>query len=303
MEGAIDCFGETGEASVNVSGGTPGYTYSWSTGATSASISGLVEGTYSVTVTDSKGCVDSAQVSLVEPVALMISTTSLDVTCNGDTDGFASASASGGTPGYSYNWSTGANTASISGLVAGTYGVTVTDANGCQDSSEVIVNEPPVLVLTPSMDDVECNGEASGSASVSVSGGTPGYTYSWSTGATTASVADLAVGTYGVTVTDANGCKDSTQVMIDEPTNLVVNASTTDVECNGEASGTATASVGGGTPGYSYSWSTGATTASVADLAAGSYGVTVTDANGCQDSTQVMINEPNNLVVNAINLS
>src|SRR5206468_1497970 len=123
----------------------------------------------------------------------------------------------GGTPAYSYSWNTGATTASINSLVAGTYSVTVTDAHSCTASCSYTVTEPSALSVSCSKTDVSCNGGSNGSAAVAASGGTQPYNYSWSNGGTTSSIGALVAGTYSVTVSDNHGCTGSCFVTITQP--------------------------------------------------------------------------------------
>ena len=148
--------------------------------------------------------------------------------------------------------------ASITGLAAGTYTVTATDANGCTATASVTVGEPTAVEVATVAVNAACNGEASGSAPATAQGGTPGYTYAWSNGDSGASITGLAAGTYTVTATDANGCTATASVTVGEPTAVEVATVAVDAACNGDASGSATATASGGTPGYSYTWSNGA---------------------------------------------
>jgi SprB repeat len=224
-------------------------------------------------------------------------TSSSNVSCNGGSNGSATVSASGGTLGYTYSWSpAGGTAATASGLVAGAYTVTVTDANLFTQTATVTITEPPVLAAAISdSTNVSCNGGSNGSATVSVSGGTAGYTYSWSpSGGTAATASGLAAGTYTVIVTDANTCNTTASVIIKEPARLTASISdSTNISCNGGTNGSATVSVSGGTPGYTYSWSpSGGAAATASGLAAGTYTVTVTDANTCNATAAVIIKEP-----------
>ncbi|UTW67775.1 T9SS type A sorting domain-containing protein [bacterium SCSIO 12643] len=301
VDSNISCNGLTdGGATASATGGTTAYTYTWSNGATIASITGIAVGTYSVTVTDANGCTDSSSINITQPTTLTAaSVVDSNVTCNGFSNGGSTVSATGGTTPYSYNWSNTASTASITGVVANTYSVTVTDANGCTSTSSATITEPAALVAASVADsNATCNGLSNGGATASATGGTGAYSYMWNNAATTASITGVIAGTYSVTVTDANGCTDSTSVIITEPAALV--ASTVvdnNVSCNGLADGAATASATGGTGTYTYTWSTGATTATVTGLAAGTYSVTIVDANGCSANTSITITEPAALVV------
>ena len=284
-----------GGATASATGGTPPYTYAWSNSATTASITGVLAGTYTVTITDANGCSASNSGTVTEPTALTASSiVDSNAACNGFANGGATASATGGTPPYTYAWSNSATTASITGVTAGTYTVTITDANGCSDNSSVTVTEPTVMSASVVIDsNATCNGLANGGATASATGGTPPYTYAWSNLATTISITGVLAGTYTVTVTDANGCSASNSGTITEPSALMVSSVVdSNVSCNGFANGGATASATGGTPPYTYAWSNGATTASITGVLAGTYTVTITDANGCSGNTLVTITEP-----------
>ncbi|MCC7223750.1 MAG: DUF11 domain-containing protein, partial [Chitinophagales bacterium] len=288
--------GADGTATATASGNTGAVTYLWSNGATTASISSLAVGTYSVTITETPTCTAVASYTVTEPSAALDATCSkTDVTTNGGADGTASVSASGGTSPYTYLWNTGATTASISGLTAGTYSVTVTDANGCTDECTTTVQEPGCnLTASASGTNVLCTGGADGTASATASGNLGAVTYLWSNGATTQNVNSLAAGTYSVTITETPTCTAVASYTVTEPSAaLDATCSKTDVTTNGGADGTASVSASGGTSPYTYLWNTGATTASISGLTAGTYSVTVTDANGCSDACTTVINAPN----------
>ncbi|TXK73429.1 T9SS type A sorting domain-containing protein [Mesonia sp. K4-1] len=302
----IACNGSaTGSLTVTPSSGVAPYTYLWDDGTaqTTATASGLSAGTYEVTVTDDNGCTANANATITEPTALVAaSVVDANISCNGGTNGVATASAIGGTAPYTYLWSNSATTASLSGVAAGTYSVTITDANGCTDTSNVTITEPTALVAASVVDtNISCNAGADGSATGSATGGTAPYTYLWSNAATTASIVGIAAGTYNVTITDANGCTDTSSVTITEPAPLVASGVVdANVTCNARNEGAATASATGGTAPYTYLWSNAETTASITGLAAGTYNVTITDANGCTDASSVTITEPAPLVASGV---
>ncbi|WP_026755756.1 T9SS type A sorting domain-containing protein [Sediminibacter sp. Hel_I_10] len=312
--------GTTGAANVNVAtGGAGGYTYNWTPGNPigdgTTSVTGLSAGTWTCTVTDANGCTASQSFTVTQPAeALNLTPASqTNIACNGGTTGAATVNvATGGAGGYTYNWTpgnpTGDGTTSVTGLSAGTWTCTVTDANGCTASQSFTVTQPAAaLNLTPaSQTNIACNGGTTGAATVNVAtGGAGGYTYNWTpgnpTGDGTTSVLGLSAGTWTCTVTDANGCTASQSFTVTQPTilsaNTVVDANAT---CNGATDGAATASATGGTAPYTYSWSNAATTASIVGVAAGTYDVTITDANGCTDTASVTITEPVALVASAV---
>ena len=301
VSGNVSCnSGNDGAATVNVSGGTAPYTYLWNNAATTASIAGVAAGTYDVTVTDANGCTATASVTVTQPTALSANAVSGNVSCNGGNDGAATVNVSGGTTPYTYLWNNAATSASIAGVAAGTYNVTVTDANGCTATASVTVTQPTALSANAVSGNVSCNGGNDGAGTVNVSGGTAPYTYLWSNAATTASIAGVAAGTYNVTVTDANGCTATASVTVTQPTALSSNAVSTNVSCNSGNDGAATVSVSGGTAPYTYLWNNAATTASIAGVAAGTYNVTVTDANGCTANASVTITQPTVLIAGGV---
>lgn len=288
------CAGDCdGQATASGSGGTSPYTFMWNNGQMTQSVSNLCAGSYSVTVTDANGCSDIATV-VINPGGTVTATADVvqHETCAGACDGVAIAIGSGGLVPYSFQWSNGSTNSSISGLCPGSYTVTVSDANGCSDVDGVTINIGGTVIASASVDQHEsCTGSCDGQATASGSGGTVPYSYSWSTGATGATVSGLCPGTYGVTVTDALGCIDFASVTINAGVSVVASVVVDQHEsCDGACDGQATASGSGGTAPYSYSWSSGATGATVSGLCSGTYEVIVTDASGCLDIASVIIN-------------
>src|SRR5690606_35400810 len=265
----------TGEINLVVEGGITPYTYLWNTGETTATISGLMAGTYSVDITDANGCVLNLEFEITQPDALVATdaTTQSNVTCNGTATGEATIDVAGGVMPYTYLWNDGQTTATATGLVVGTYTVDVTDANGCSLTQVFTITEPELLTGTPSQIDVLCNGNNTGEASVIVSGGTMPYEYLWSDGQTTATATQLVAGDYSVLVTDANGCSITQDYTIDEPELLTVTIDSTNITCFNAANGTATAIVAGGVLPYQYAWSNGETTDMIENLTPGAYTV------------------------------
>ncbi len=289
----ISCFGETdGSIDLVVTGGTQPYSYSWSNGSTTEDLSGLLQNSYSVTVTDANGCVTNASANIVEPGLLAVNNTGTDASCNGGADGTVTANLTGGTSPFTYIWSNGGTTATITGLSAGFYAVTVIDDNQCDAYGVYTVGQPTAVAVAWSTTDASCNGFSDGAIDITVSGGTPGYSYSWSTGTTTEDVSGLAAGSYTVTATDANGCTAEANITVGEPTLIVISKTITDVDCNGASTGAISIVVVGGVPGYNFAWSHGPITKDVGGLAAGTYDLTITDTTGCVMTGSYTVGEP-----------
>ena len=289
----VTCAGQaTGSINTTVSNGTMPYTFSWSNAATTQNLTGLVAGTYTVTVTDQTGTTGTATATVTEPQPLVANTVAVDVTCNGANDGSVTATVTGGVTPYFYIWNTGQSTPSITGLGSGTYSVTVTDANGCTTTKFGIVNEPTALNVIVTAIDVSCGGTNDGSANGFATGGTAPYTYVWSSGQTTSNISNLAPGTYTLTATDANGCTATGSGTVNQTTGLTLNLTSTDISCNGAADGSITSNVSGGNAPYTYVWSNGMSMANLTNLSAGTYTLTVSDALGCSSSGSATITEP-----------
>ncbi|MEO0775300.1 MAG: SdrD B-like domain-containing protein [Bacteroidota bacterium] len=270
--------------------GVPGYTYAWSSGQTTAQATGLGVGTYTVTVTDTQGCTATATGTVeLHPEGIWLMTSAI-AACEGSNSGVAIVSAMLGTEPYSYLWDDGQTTKEATGLAPGSYTVTVTDALGCQATATVDVPAGPAISLFTTASFETCTGSQDATATVIASNGTPPYTYLWSDGQTTDIAVGLSVGTYGVTVTDANGCSaEASQTVELSPEGLWIMTSSTDADC-GENNGTAYVGVMTGVPPYTYLWSNGAMVPDPTGLAAGTYTVTVTDSNGCTAEGSVTVN-------------
>ncbi len=303
----VNCFGGSdGSATVTMTGGSSPFTYAWSTTPvqTTTTASGLTTGSYTITIIDKYGCINISPVQILQPTPLSAVATPNDASCFGSSNGTASVTAYGGTPIYLYNWSNGYTGMNASGLSAGPYIVTVTDANGCSKIDTVTVATPSQLAATVSnFNNVTCNGLSNGTANISVTGGTPGYSYSWSSGVSTSSVATgLSAGMYTVTVSDSEGCFATTFVTITQPPPLNITTSSTNATCFGTSSGTGTVTASGGTPGYTYAWSPfGGTNSTAGNLPAGTYNVTVTDFGGCQIVGLTLIGQPQPLIITVAN--
>ena len=297
------CFGSAnGTATAQGSNTIGAYSYSWlPSGANTTTANGLLAGKHFVTVTDGRGCIQTDSVVVGQPSAIQLTTDSSATLCNGAADGKASVIANGGMTGYTYLWNpSGGNDSVATNLSAGNYSVTVTDANGCTQTSSVNIPQPTVLSLPMNATQPLCNGGNNGSATVNASGGIPGYNYSWAPSGGNNSIANnLSQGNYIVTITDANGCSSTNSVIVNQPSALVVATGTTPANCNA-ADGTATVNVIGGTPGYSYLWTPGnINTANVPNLIAGVYTIKITDNNGCTSTATANVASLGGPVINA----
>jgi gliding motility-associated-like protein len=292
-----------GSISISPSGGTPGYTFSWSNGATSQNVTGLCAGTYTVQLTDANGCTDTSSFTITQPPVLTVVVSSTNVNCNSACDGTGTATPSGGTGPYSYSWTPGnIVTPTIVGLCPGNYICYITDANGCTISDTITITEPPPLTASLVQTNAMCFGACNGTATVTPGGGTPGYTFSWTTtpSQNTATATGLCAGQYNCYVTDANGCVTIQVVNITQPQQILPNVTTNNASCNSMCNGTATATPSGGSGGpYTYSWMPGGqTTQTATGLCAGNYTVTVTDNNGCTGQQILTITEPTPISAN-----
>jgi len=305
---SIDCGQNNGSASVMVNGGTPGYTYMWNNGATTQDISGVSAGTYTVTATDANGCtvVSSTMINDNNTLAVGPVNTS-DPTTAGGTDGSIDIEVTGGTGPYTYMWSNGATTQDISGLSAGCYTVTITDAVGCSITSTHCVNDPDMLNIEVTTTDNGCMGNNMGTATATPTDGTSPYTYMWSTQTgfplgTTQTITGLTNGTYLVTVTDANGVQGTGTGVVTGSGGVSSSATVVNISCNGANDGSAMANGIGGAPGlngYQYNWSNGAMTQNISNLAPGDYTVTVSDLEGCTSTSTITVIEPSSITVSS----
>lgn len=295
-----------GDINTGVSGGNGPFSYQWSNNATTANITALTCVTYTVTVTDANNCTQTATQTLTCPDAVILNgINATAVLCNGQNNGSATVSVSGGSGTYAYLWSgaTAQTTASATNLVAGTYTVTVTDGQGCSLSATTTVTQPAALSASAIPEPVDCFNAQTGAVNLTVNGGTATYQYGWSNGATTQNISQIGANTYTVTITDSNNC-----TLVFGPVNVVqpsaplsVSAVQTTTSCFGVPGGiaTATASGGNGFP-YDYQWSNNITTASATSLIPGTYTVTATDNKQCTATATVNITAYDSIYANIL---
>ena len=275
-------------------GGNSPYTYSWSNSQTGPVATNLSAGTYTVYVTDGNGCLQQGTVVITQPTQINLTANTVPPTCN-NANGSATVNPNGGTGPYTFVWNPSAQTTvTATGLSAGNYSVTVTDANGCTDTTSVtlINSNAPTSQISAQTNEL-CFGGNTGDATVTANGGNGPYTYSWTTtpSQTTTTATGLTAGNYTVVTTDAAGCTVSSVVTITEPTQIVLNITNgTGQICIGQNINL-NSNVHGGSPPYTYAWNTGPTTPNinVSPTTTTSYTVTVTDVNGCTDTASCTI--------------
>ena len=299
----VICYGDnSGVIEVTAIHSSPNYTWEYSdpegtvnTHAGPTDMINVYSGYYYVTLTDVYGCTVMGEANILEANAPLESITRADdVLCHGDATGNLYITVYGGLPPYSYLWSNGSTEQNPHGVVAGLYTVTVTDALGCEHEDQAFVDEPdaPLEIVSSSIQHISCFGLSDGAIDITVSGGTPAYTYYWSNGYAVQDLHNIPAGAYTVTVTDANGCFIIATYIVEQPEPLMLTLDVRDVRCYAENTGSIDLTVTGGTEPYSYEWSNNATTEDLSELFAGFYIVTVTDAHGCVEYAMAEVRQP-----------
>lgn len=281
---SASCGGMDGSATPIISGGTPPFMYNWDAGTgfqNTATADSLAPGTYTLFIEDSRGCQDYnlADVPTADAPEGMVQNVD-SVSCFGGSDGTATVSAMHGTPPYTFTWPGGFTGPTQSGLSAGAYVVTVTDDKNCTNIFTVLVSEPDSLQAIASATNESCLGN-DGMVTVNASGGTPPYTYTWNNGGSGNPLTGLNAGTYSATITDSEGCSDTTSATVGPADTIQISFSNVQNATCPDNNGTATVTATGGNPGYTYSWSGGQTGNMPTTLSSGTHVVTVTDVSGC----------------------
>lgn len=292
----ISCFGEcTGLIEIiDLLNGIPPFTYTWSNGEESAIIEDLCAGKYYVTISDDAGCNKRDSFELFESPLLSALISATDETAFEANDGTAKIEVSGGSGSYIYLWSNGEQGASIDDLSPGEYTCTITDENECSIVESVIVEAfiCPDLELIHEQVDLNCFEICEGSLNISdISNGTEPYAYSWSNESLESTINDLCAESYSVTVTDAFNCSVSASFELTQPEQLLANATAIGESFFQSNDGSATCNPNGGTPPYTFEWSTGAISQTIDNLEPGNYSVTITDANSCLVIESIVVEE------------
>ncbi|MBI2968118.1 MAG: PKD domain-containing protein [Bacteroidetes bacterium] len=286
--GTVNCYGgNNGSIGITVTGGFAPYTYNWSNGTTLEDISSLAAGTYILTLTDSTGCQSSLVAEVTQPPPVSVSFAVIGTNC-GTSNGSATAIAGGGVSPYSYLWDDSQTTQTATGLPAGTFMITVTDANVCTTTGIASVSNTNAPVITSTINNATCYGLSNGSVLQSITGGTTPYQRSWSSGEQSNNIYNKPAGNYICYITDASGCITVRNYSVTQPALLTASATASTATC-GNNDGTASVAVSGGTSPYSYTWTGGATTSLATALAGGNYTVTITDSKGCDTTASVPV--------------
>ncbi len=303
----IACAGEqNGRVEVSASGGSPDYEYSFESSpfVDDSLFFGLGAGTYEVRVEDAQGCRDTGSVTVTEPQVLVLNIESVrDANCRGAADGSVSLAANGGSPPFEYsqdqiNYS---SIPSFDSLRAGSYNFYVRDSRGCEAEVSASVGEPGSLFGSVDWKDITCAGANDGGGTLSMTGGTPPYTYRWSNGESGPSVDNLPPGNPFVVVEDQNGCQVAfSGDLIDPPVLFVDSTDMLDASCFGSCDGYLFAAGGGGTPPYSYIWSNGSTDSLQRDVCANTYVLSLVDNNGCEVLDTLEVGQPSEIIIDIV---
>jgi gliding motility-associated-like protein len=297
----VICFGDsTGVITVTAISSAGPYTYEYSNGVVNTHMGPTDQilvpaGYYYITLTDVYGCEQFGEVNILDENPPLISSLySTDVLCHGEPTGTLTAYVSGGVPPYEFFWSpSGSTEQNPEGVYAGWHYLTITDAVGCEHYDSVFIDQPDEpLMIEYEAGMVSCHGLSDGYIDITVTGGTPPYSYLWSNGLMVQDLINIPAGNYTITVTDAHNCEIERTYVITQPEPLELIMHTQDVLCYGENTGQILLNVTGGTPPYEYLWSNGATTQHILNVYAGIYSVTVTDDNGCQSYGLAQIEQP-----------
>lgn len=307
------CGGGTdGAINLTVGGATPPYTFAWTQngapfGGNTEDLTDIPVGDYAVVITDDNGCQISHEYEVRElQLELSPDANIVEPSCTGASDGTIELDILNGLPPYEFDLNDGNGFTSnsiIQNVAAGTYTVTIRDANLCTGNIDIVITEPDLLEIALTGMDISCFGYADGTVDASATGGTIPYTYTWNpTQTNTANIADLTAGDYSITVTDENGCMATAMTTIIEPAPVNIDSITsTDNVCFGGSAGALTVYPSGGSPPFQYS-TDGVNfqdSPTLTNLPSGTVTVTIRDAMDCDFSTEAGISQPIELVVYA----
>lgn len=298
----VVCGVSAGSLMLNVFGGTSPYTYIWSNGSQADSQSDITEGSYTVTVTDANGCSATSSTSVNITGALSVSITEVSpISCYGMSDAALMVETGSAQQPVICMWDNGTTGSTLNGLDAGTYSVTVSDAWGCAGTASHQITSPTEITMTSQIVEPLCYNTADGAITLHVEGGRPPYAYMWTNGSTEASLTNVRSGSYGVVVSDYEGCSIRQDFELTSPEMVVIEAEVTDATCFGQANGAVTLTANGGVEPYLFGIegrnSTLLENGFFEYLAAGYYKVIASDANGCTANMEVLVSQPENILL------
>ena len=286
------CFNsEDGQVQINVNGGTGSYDYLWSNGFVTPELTAVAPETYTVTVTDENMCTASESITVNSPVEIEVDAIIALASCFGNDDGSIITTVSGGVGDYQFHWNTNDTSPNLENLMAGTYTVTVTDDNMCEQIAEFVVSQNSTINVNSTISDVSCYEGTDGAIEILPTGGIGGFSFVWNTGDTTQNINQISAGDYTVTVMDENNCQDIQLFTVKTPEEIMIFPIVTAVSCYGESDGSYQVDVTGGTGGYTLAWSAGGNT----ELSADTYTITVTDENACEQTLEIVVPQPDSL--------
>ncbi|MEE2953950.1 MAG: gliding motility-associated C-terminal domain-containing protein [Bacteroidota bacterium] len=286
------CLGFDGSIDITVNGGVNPYTFLWNNGQTTEDLTNMSAGYYSLTITDSNGCIDTFSTTITQPSAPTLSNTHVNASCFGFNDGSINLNITGGTSPFSYLWSNNTTTQNINNISAGTYNVVVTDSNNCISTMSITITQPTAISVIPATSNVSCNGLNDGLVNLIISGGFSPYTEDWGI----YNPLTLSAGNYTYTITDSVNCTYINQITITEPPILTTIPLITDVKCKNGNDGHVLLNTTGGVSPYTEDWGTYNPT----NLNSGTYLYIITDFNGCIFSDSITISEPDSLLTSHV---
>ncbi|MFT7036246.1 MAG: gliding motility-associated-like protein, partial [Cyclobacteriaceae bacterium] len=291
----LDCVGDSdGFIKIKLTGGEGPYEIRWSNGSPSNQLSDLRAGNYSVQVRDNAGCLLQQTISISQSEAIQITKVEInDTDCYGDRSGSINIDVAGGKKPYTFLWSNGTNQKNLSGVTTGNYNVIITDANNCTYQQTFNLNNATRFELNPQISPISCRGAEDSSISLNIQGGTGPYSIVWNTGETDEIIRDLGPGVYEARVVDSNGCDITQTFNITDPSLITSTAIINDpLDCSDPTSGSIFLTTSGGRPPYSYEWTNGVTTSSIANISEGNYGVIIRDQFGCSITKTFSVTRP-----------
>lgn len=296
-----------GQISVTATGGTQPYSYLWSSSPaqTTSTAYNLKAGFYEVNITDKNGCQTKSSYTITEPSPIAIGVTGLNHSiCYNDSLGEIFTNIWGGTPGYKIQWNSNPllNTSNLTKLKGGTYRITVTDANNCVESKNIVITEPePLRITFDTVVNPFCYGSADGSISASVGGGRPSYQLSWNAPpySNVNKIVGLKAGVYTLMLKDSVGCTLFDTLQLYPKDSIIIKGTIVEPRCFGDANGKLSVSVTGGTTPYKFSWAhnPGLNSSLLNNIPSGNYYLSITDKNACVSQAQFIVNQPNPLEI------